>query len=59
MSPRLILASRPFALHRQRPWRPVEAEPRRSAATRTRCFAAPVVRELPPRRTQQEPAGTW
>jgi hypothetical protein len=35
-------------LHPQRPWRPVHAEPRKPAVIR--AFAAPVVRELPPRR---------
>jgi hypothetical protein len=59
MSPHLILESRHFGRHPQRPWRPVEHEPRRSAITRARIYAAPVVRELPPRSARQESAGTW
>jgi hypothetical protein len=45
--------------HPQRPWRPVEsqrAQPRRLAEHR---FAAPVVRELPPRRELQIAVATW
>jgi len=59
MTPHLIIAPGGFDRHPQRPWRPVAREPRASAATRARIYAVPVVRELPPRSAQQQPAGTW
>ena len=55
----IISEPRPLALHPQRPWRPVEsqsAHPRRLAEHR---FAAPIVRELPPRRELRTALATW
>jgi hypothetical protein len=49
----------PLVRHPQRPWRPMESQreqPRRLAEHR---FAAPVVRELPPRRELQAALATW
>jgi hypothetical protein len=60
MSPHLIPTEpRPLAAHPQRPWRRVESRPQRPAHTVARTYAAAVVRELPPRRAQREPLGTW
>ena len=60
MSPQLIHTEfRPLARHPQRPWRPVESEPRPHAEAIARSYAVAVVRELPPRQAQREPAGTW
>ncbi len=59
MSPILTPAPRPLAPHTQRPWRPVQTDARTRSATVIRAFATPVVRELPPRREQLAPAGTW
>ena len=50
---------RPLVRHPQRPWRPVgsqRVQPRRLAEHR---FAAPVVRELPPRRELSPALATW
>ena len=49
----------PLARHPQRPWRPVESEPRRPVLAAARTFCAPVVRELPPRRDPRAALGTW
>ena len=57
MSPKLNSA--PLARHPQRPWRPIESSPRRPQHIAERKFCAPVVRELPLRGAQREPAGTW
>jgi hypothetical protein len=54
-----LIEPRPLASHPQRPWRPVGQPPRRAFRTTDRAFAAPVVRELPPRRARREPLGTW
>ena len=59
MSPQPITEPRPLARHPQRPWRPVEHEPRRPARTAVRTYCAPVVRELPPRREYRAALGTW
>ncbi len=59
MSPQLITEPRPIASHPQRPWRPVESEPRRRARAAVRTFCTPVVRELPPRREHRAALGTW
>jgi hypothetical protein len=46
--------------HPQRPWRPVAvSSSQRTTRVAKRTFAAPVVRELPPRREAREAAGTW
>jgi hypothetical protein len=55
----IITEPRPLARHTQRPWRAVEAQrahPRRLAEHH---FAAPVVRELPPRRELRAALATW
>jgi hypothetical protein len=57
MSPQMITDPRTLARHPQRPWRPVDYEPRRPARTVARTFCAPVVRELPQRR--ERALGTW
>ena len=59
MSPHLITEPRTLAGHPQRPWRPVESQPRLPSHAARRTHATAVVRELPPRRTEREPAGTW
>ena len=59
MSPQPITEPRPFARHPQRPWRAVESQPRHHTRSVARTFRAPVVRELPLRSAQREPAGTW
>jgi hypothetical protein len=59
MSPTFTPEPRPLARHTQRPWRPVQSDPRTPSATVIRAFATPVVRELPPRREQLAAAGTW
>jgi hypothetical protein len=59
MSPHLITDPRPLARHPQRPWRPVESEPRRPARAARRTYRAAVVRELPPRRDYRAALGTW
>jgi hypothetical protein len=50
---------RPLARHPQRPWRHVESESRRPGSAIEHRFAAPTVRELPPRRELRVAAGTW
>jgi hypothetical protein len=46
--------------HTQRPWRPVAvSSSQRTNRVAERTFAAPVVRELPPRREARAAAGTW
>lgn len=59
MTATIISEPRPLVRHPQRPWRPVDpqrAQPRRPAEHR---FAAPVVRELPPRRELRAVLATW
>ena len=58
MSPQPLLTLTP---HPQRPWRPVaNASAQRTTRVAERTFAAPVVRELPPRREARVvAAGTW
>jgi hypothetical protein len=51
--PRLV-AQRP-----QRPWRRVESRPRRPDRVAEHRFAAPVVRELPPRRELRSGDADW
>jgi hypothetical protein len=43
----------------QRPWRTAAPAPRHPARVIVRPFAAPVVRELPPRREARAAAGAW
>jgi hypothetical protein len=50
---------RPLARHPQRPWRAAQSGPRCPSHKVEHRFAAPVVRELPPRREQRAAAGTW
>jgi hypothetical protein len=50
---------RTLVLHPQRPWRPPAAEPAQPRPFATHRFAAPVVRELPPRRELRFAAATW
>jgi hypothetical protein len=50
---------RPLAQHPQRPWRRVESRPRRPDRVAEHRFAAPVVRELPPRRELRSAAEDW
>ena len=47
--------------HQQRPWRPVGSFSPQRTTTRVakRTFAAPVVRELPPRREARALSATW
>ncbi len=47
--------------HQQRPWRPVSSSSPQRTTTRAaqRTFAAPVVRELPPRREARALSATW
>ena len=47
--------------HPQRPWRPVSSLSPQRTTTRAaqRTFAAPVVRELPPRREARALSATW
>jgi hypothetical protein len=59
MSPQLNTDPRSLARHPQRPWRPVEIQPRRQSRAVERTFCAPVVREIPPRVAQRDPLGTW
>jgi len=53
------LESRPLSAHPQRPWRATHQPPRRNSRIAERTFAAPIVRELPPRREQRAAVGTW
>jgi hypothetical protein len=53
----LIPDPRPLARHPQRPWRPVEHSPRHPGRAVEHRFAAPLVRELPPRRELR--VATW
>jgi hypothetical protein len=48
-----------LARHPQRPWRAVASAPRPHPHAVARTYATAVVRELPPRRAQREPEGTW
>ena len=59
MSPQTITETHSLPRHPQRPWRPVESEPRRPARMAARSYCAPVVRELPPRREYRAATGTW
>jgi hypothetical protein len=45
--------------HPQRPWRPVADRSRRPGRTVIRAFAAPVVREIAPRREARDAVATW
>jgi hypothetical protein len=48
-----------LVLHPQRPWRPPAAQPAQPRPVATHHFAAPIVRELPPRRELRFAAATW
>jgi hypothetical protein len=50
---------RPVAQRPQRPWRRVESRPRRLDRVAEHRFAAPVVRELPPRRELRSGDADW
>jgi hypothetical protein len=54
-----ISQPRPLALHQQRPWRPPAAQPAQPRPVAEHRFAAPIVRELPPRRELRFAATTW
>ena len=53
MSPTAI---QPHSLQPQRPWRPAAPAPAGPVRTIVRPFAAPIVRELPPRREARSAA---
>jgi hypothetical protein len=55
----IIPEPRPLARHTQRPWRPIESQPARPRRTVEHRFAAPIVRELPPRRELRAALATW
>ena len=55
----IISEPRPLARHPQRPWRRVPSAPARPRRVAEHHFAAPVVRELPPRRELGSLAETW
>ena len=57
MSP--TTTQQPFSSPAQRPWRAAAPAPRHPARVIVRPFAAPVVRELPPRREARTAAGAW
>ena len=61
MSPAADTEHRQDAPHPQRPWRQVERSSRRPGRTVIRAFAAPVVREITPRRDASGAAAgaTW
>ena len=50
---------RTFARHPQRPWRPVVSQPAQPRRLAEHRFAAPVVRELPPRHELRGALTTW
>jgi len=50
---------RTLVRHPQRPWRRVESQPAQPRRLAEHRFAAPVVRELPPRRELQAALATW
>jgi len=58
----IVMSPQPLTLtsHPQRPWRPVASSSQhRSTQLAKHTFAAPVVRELPPRREARAAAATW
>ena len=61
MSPAAATAYRQDLPHPQRPWRPVEHRSQRQGRTVISAFAAPVVREIIPRRDAgaAAAAATW
>ncbi len=61
MSPAAATAPRQDLPHPQRPWRPVEHRSQRPGRTVISAFAAPVVREIVPRRDAgaAAAAATW
>jgi hypothetical protein len=50
---------RTYSRHPQRPWRPVASQPARPRRLVEHRFAAPVVRELPPRHELRGGSTTW
>ena len=48
-----------LARHPQRPWRQVEFQPAQHRPLVEHRFAAPLVRELPPRREGRAALATW
>jgi hypothetical protein len=48
-----------LAHHPPRPWRQVESQPVQRRPAAEHRFAAPVVRELPPRRERLALVATW
>jgi hypothetical protein len=55
----LITQPPPLARHPQRPWRRVESERAPQRRLVEHHFAAPVVRELPPRRERRVALADW
>jgi hypothetical protein len=55
----IISEPRPLVRHPQRPWRPVESQPIQPRRLAEHRFAAPIVRELPPRRELRAALATW
>jgi hypothetical protein len=50
---------RPLVRHPQRPWRPIEPQRAQARRLAEHHFAAPIVRELPPRRELRAVLATW
>jgi hypothetical protein len=59
MTATIIPEPRPLAHHPQRPWRPVDSQRVQPRRVTERRFAAPIVRELPPRRELRGALATW
>jgi hypothetical protein len=55
----IISQPRSLVRHTQRPWRSVESQPVQPRRLAEHHFAAPVVRELPPRRELRAALATW
>jgi hypothetical protein len=55
----IITAPHTLARHPQRPWRQVLSEPAQPRRPVEHRFAAPIVRELPPRRELRAALATW
>jgi len=55
----IIAQPRPLVRHPQRPWRAVESQPSQPRRLVEHRFAAPIVRELPPRRELHAVLATW
>jgi hypothetical protein len=55
----IIPEPRPLARQPQRPWRPAQSQPAQPRRLVEHRFAAPIVRELPPRRELRAVLATW